>query len=99
MSRPEGRQISDWYDKLVMYGKPNPGKSDRKKNNFESSEGNDFYYGNIYIAITDPMQATNVTKDQFWSKDIFRQVNERYRLGQEVAQGRGYSTWNTQTVQ
>lgn len=93
LSRQKGREIKDEFNNLVQYGKPTHTKRERPKNGLEASEKGDFFWGNIYIPITDPMQAVNTTKNQFYPKTTFMHVNETYQIGQQIAAGQQQSTW------
>ena len=93
--RRDGRMLRDEFNSLVQYGKATHGRKE-VSNGLPDSERNDFYYGNIYIAITDPMQATNVTKNQFYPKSVFTNVNQKWELGQNIQAAQQYSEWKTQ---
>lgn len=93
ISREDGKKIKDEFNNLVQYGKPTHNKKERPKNGLESSEKGDFFIGNIYIPITDPMQAVNTTKNQFYPKSTFTHVNETYKIGQQIAAGQQQSSW------
>lgn len=84
MTRDQGRNIKGLFNNLVQYGKPTHGRREAKKNSFEDSESGDFFYGNVYVYLADPMQAVNVTKDQNYSKETFTNVNEKYTIGQQI---------------
>lgn len=92
LSKDRGALIVDQFNNLVQYGKPTHSKRERPKNGFPDSEKGDFFYGNVYIAITDPMQAVNVTRDQNYTKDTFTNVNEKYIIGQQIADSQQAST-------
>lgn len=93
--RRDGRMLRDEFNSFVQYGKATHGRKE-VSNGLPDSERNDFYYGNIYIAITDPMQATNVTKNQFYPKSVFTNVNQKWELGQNIQAAQQYSEWKTQ---
>lgn len=84
LSRKEGRALKDQFNNYVQYGKASPGKKDQPKNDFESSEAGDFYYGNIYIPIVDPLQATITTTNQYYSKSTFMDSAKQAELGQQM---------------
>jgi hypothetical protein len=91
ISKQNGKQIKDQFNNLVQFGTMSPGKKQVAKNNFESSEKGDFYYGNIYIPIVDPMQATLTTKNQYYSKDTFVDSVKQNELGQQLIQAQQQS--------
>lgn len=84
MTRDRGRNIKGLFNNLVQYGKPTHSRKEAKKNSFEDSESGDFFYGNVYVYLADPMQAVNVTKDQNYPKETFTNVNEKYIIGQQI---------------
>ena len=84
LSRKEGRALKDQFNNYVQYGKATPGKKDQPKNDFENSEAGDFYYGNIYIPIVDPLQATITTTNQYYSKSTFMDSAKQAELGQQL---------------
>ena len=84
MTRDQGRNIKGLFNNLVQYGKPTHSRKEAKKNSFEDSESGDFFYGNVYVYLADPMQAVNVTKDQNYPKETFTNVNEKYIIGQQI---------------
>jgi hypothetical protein len=84
LSRKDGRQLKDQFNNYVQYGKAAPGKKEKQKNGFESSEAGDFYYGNIYIPIVDPLQATITTTSQYYPKSTFMDSSKQVELGQQI---------------
>ena len=95
LTRSEGREIKTQFNNLVQFGDLTPSRKDKQKNNYGSSEGNDFYYGNVYIPITDPMQATITTKDQFYSKTNFMDSVKINELGQQILHNSQNTNWKT----
>lgn len=93
ISKQNGKQIKDQFNNLVQFGTMSPNKKQVAKNNFERSEKGDFYYGNIYIPIVDPMQATLTTKNQYYSKDTFVDSVKQNELGQQLIQAQQQSNW------
>lgn len=93
ISRQDGNKFKDQFNNLVQYGKMSPSKQDKPKNNFGKSERGDFYYGNIYIPIVDPMQATLTTRNQLYSKSSFVDSVKQNELGQQMLQAQQQSNW------
>ena len=93
LSRKDGRQLKDAFNNYVQYGKAVPGKKEKQKNGFETSEANDFYYGNIYIPIVDPLQATITTKNQYYPKSTFIDSSKQAELGQQILAAQQQSNW------
>ena len=93
ISRRDGKMMKDEFNNLVQYGKPTHNRKEKPKNGLETSEKGDFFIGNIYIPINDPMQAVNTTKNQFYPKSTFTHVNEKYKIGQQIAAGQQQSSW------
>lgn len=84
ISKQDGKKIKDQFNNLVQFGTMSPNKKQVAKNNFNDSERGDFYYGNIYIPIIDPMQAAITTKNQYYSKDTFVDSVKQNELGQQL---------------
>lgn len=95
LTRNEGREIKTQFNNLVQFGDLTPSRKDKQKNNYGSSEGNDFYYGNIYIPIVDPMQAVITTKDQYYSKNNFMDSVKINELGQQILHNSQNTNWKT----
>ena len=93
LSRKDGRQLKDQFNNYVQYGKATPGKKEKQKNGFESSEAGDFYYGNVYIPIVDPLQATITTTNQYYPKSTFMDSSKQVELGQQVLAAQQQSNW------
>ena len=93
LSRKDGRQLKDQFNNYVQYGKATPGKKEKQKNGFESSEAGDFYYGNIYIPIVDPLQATITTTSQYYPKSTFMDSSKQVELGQQILAAQQQSNW------
>lgn len=95
LTRREGKLIKTQFNNLVHYGNLTPNRKDKQKNNLGSSEGNDFYYGNVYIPIIDPMQATLTTREQLYPKSMFIDSVKQNELGQQILQAQQQSNWTT----
>lgn len=95
LTRREGKAIKTQFNNLVHYGNLTPNRKDKQKNDLESSEGNDFYYGNVYIPIIDPMQATLTTREQLYPKSMFVNSVKQNELGQQISQAQQQSNWTT----
>lgn len=95
LTRREGKSIKTQFNNLVHYGDLTPNRKDKRKNDLESSEGNDFYYGNVYIPIIDPMQATLTTREQLYPKSMFVNSVKQNELGQQISQAQQQSNWTT----
>lgn len=95
ISRSYGRQIKDLFNNLVQYGEATPSKKAKTKYNFGSSEAGDFYYGNVYVPISDPLQASILTKDQFYEKSTFMDSSKKAALGNQMQQAANNSQWKT----
>lgn len=95
LTRSEGREIKTQFNNLVQFGNFTPSRKDKQKNDYGSSEGNDFYYGNVYIPIVDPMQATITTKDQYYSKSNFMDSVKINELGQQILHNSQNTNWKT----
>ena len=93
LSRKEGKQLKSQFNNYVQFGKAIPGKKEKQKNNFESSEAGDFYYGNIYIPIVDPLQATITTTNQYYPKSTFMDSSKQAELGQQVLAAQQQTNW------
>lgn len=93
--RSYGKQIKDLFNNLVQYGDATPSKKAKTKYNFGSSEAGDFYYGNVYVPISDPLQATLLTKNQNYSKSIFTDSSKKAALGNEIQTAANNSQWKT----
>lgn len=93
LSRKEGKQLKSQFNNYVQFGKAIPGKKEKQKNNFESSEAGDFYYGNIYIPIVDPLQATITTTNQYYPKSTFIDSSKQAELGQQILAAQQQSNW------
>jgi hypothetical protein len=39
--------------------------------------GYDFYKGNVFVAVTDPMLASMIHNNQYWSKDTYRAMTQK----------------------
>jgi hypothetical protein len=39
--------------------------------------GYDFYKGNVFVAVTDPMLASMIHNNQFWSKDVYMAMTQK----------------------
>ena len=94
-SNSEGKMIKKWFNNLVQHGKLNPSKKEKPKNDFEDSERRDFYYGNIYMPIVDPLQANILTKKQLYSKDTFMNASKKSELGNQISNSARNSNWKT----
>lgn len=95
LTRREGKAIKTQFNNLVHYGNLTPNRKDKQKNDLGSSEGNDFYYGNVYIPIIDPMQATLTTREQLYPKSMFIDSVKQNELGQQILQAQQQSNWTT----
>lgn len=95
LTRREGKSIKTQFNNLVHYGNLTPNRKDKQKNDLGSSEGNDFYYGNVYIPIVDPMQATLTTREQLYPKSMFVNSVKQNELGQQISQAQQQSNWTT----
>ena len=95
LTRREGKLIKTQFNNLVHYGSLTPNRKDKQKNDLGSSEGNDFYYGNVYIPIIDPMQATLTTREQLYPKSMFINSVKQNELGQQISQAQQQSNWTT----
>ena len=95
LTRREGKSIKTQFNNLVHYGNLTPNRKDKRKNDLGSSEGNDFYYGNVYIPIIDPMQATLTTREQLYPKSMFINSVKQNELGQQMLQAQQQSNWTT----
>lgn len=93
ISKQDGKKIKDQFNNLVQFGTMSPNKKQVTKNNFNDSERGDFYYGNIYIPIIDPMQAAITTKNQYYSKDTFVDSVKQNELGQQLLHASQQSNW------
>ena len=93
LSRKEGKQLKSQFNNYVQFGKAIPGKKEKQKNNFESSEAGDFYYGNIYIPIIDPLQATITTTNQYYPKSTFMDSSKQAELGQQILAAQRQTNW------
>lgn len=93
LSRKDGKQLKSQFNNYVQFGKAIPGKKEKQKNNFESSEAGDFYYGNIYIPIVDPLQATITTTNQYYPKSTFMDSSKQAELGQQILAAQQQSNW------
>lgn len=93
LSRKDGKQLKHQFNNYVQYGKATPGKKEKQKNGFESSEAGDFYYGNIYIPIVDPLQATITTTNQYYPKSTFMDSSKQAELGQQILSAQQQSNW------
>lgn len=93
LSRKEGKQLKTQFNNYVQFGKAIPGKKEKQKNNFESSEAGDFYYGNIYIPIVDPLQATITTTNQYYPKSTFMDSSKQVELGQQILAAQQQTNW------
>lgn len=93
LSRKEGKQLKSQFNNYVQFGKAIPGKKEKQKNNFESSEAGDFYYGNIYIPIVDPLQATITTTNQYYPKSTFMDSSKQVELGQQILAAQQQTNW------
>ena len=93
LSRKEGKQLKSQFNNYVQFGKAIPGKKEKQKNNFESSEAGDFYYGNVYIPIVDPLQATITTTNQYYPKSTFMDSSKQAELGQQILAAQQQSNW------
>ena len=95
LTRREGKALKTQFNNLVHYGNLTPNRKDKQKNDLGSSEANDFYYGNIYIPIVDPMQATMTTREQLYPKSMFVNSPRQNELGQQILQNQQQSNWTT----
>lgn len=93
LSRKEGKQLKSQFNNYVQFGKAIPGKKEKQKNNFESSEAGDFYYGNVYIPIVDPLQATITTTNQYYPKSTFMDSSKQAELGQQILAAQQQTNW------
>jgi hypothetical protein len=91
LTRREGKAIKTQFNNLVHYGNLTPNRKDKQKNDLGSSEGNDFYYGNVYIPIIDPMQATLTTREQLYPKSMFVNSVKQNELGQQISRAQQQS--------
>ena len=62
-------------------------------NDYGSVSAGDFYYGNIYIPITDPVQGFGTTKDQIRSKSEFMHPAKDWEIAQNVRAAEKTSNW------
>ena len=93
LNRREGKALKTQFNNLVHYGDLTPNRKTKQKNDFGSSEANDFYYGNIYIPIVDPMQATMTTREQLYPKSMFINSPKQNELGQQMLYNQQQSNW------
>ena len=56
--------------------------------------GYDFYKGNVFVAVTDPMLASMIHNNQYWSKDTYRAMTQK---AEAAMRERGCS-WTTVTI-
>lgn len=97
LSREQGRVIKDDYNKLVQYGKLDPTRKETKSHSVSSASSNDFYYGNVYIPITDSTQGFRMSNEQYYPKDTFAQVTEKDYIRQRSQQVQATDPWITST--
>lgn len=93
LDRTEGRALKEDYNKLVQYGKLDANKKTVKIHNVQSAKNNDFYYGNVYIPITDPIQGFMMSNEQYYPKDTFTKVAEKEQLGNLVQSTTANDQW------
>lgn len=97
LSKEQGRVIKDDYNKLVQYGKLDPARRATKSHSVSSARSNDFYYGNVYIPITDATQGFRMSNEQYYPRDTFSQVIEKDILRQNSQQIQASNPWVTST--
>ncbi len=95
LPKNRGKLMTQEFNNLVRFGKPIHTKNEKPKNDLPESSSGDFYHGNLYIAITDPMLAVNTTKDQYVPKSEYMNVNQKYILGNQIQSGAQNSSWTT----
>ena len=95
ISRQEGKEMIDMFNNIVKYGKEYHTKSEKPRTGIDKSGAGDLYRANLYFAITDPMQALNVTKNKYRLKDNFIDPNKKWELGQQLLAARTLSTYKT----
>lgn len=93
LTRPEGREIKNMYETYTQYGKDSVSKKEKPLNDYGSVNAGDFYYGNIYIPITDPIQGFGTTKDQIRSKSEFMHPAKDWEIAQNVRAAEKASNW------
>lgn len=95
LTRPEGKEIKDMYERYTQYGKDSVSKNEKPLNDYGSVAASNFYYGNIYIPITDPIQGFGTTKDQWRSKSEFEHPAQDWEVTQQVRSASQNSNWKT----
>ena len=95
LTRPEGKEIKDMYERYTQYGKDSISKNEKPLNDYGSVGAANFYYGNIYIPITDPIQGFGTTKDQIRLKSEFEHPAKDWEITQQVRAAGQNSTWKT----
>ena len=93
LTRPEGREIKNMYETYTQYGKDSVSKKEKPLNDYGSVNAGNFYYGNIYIPITDPIQGFGTTKDQIRSKSEFMHPAKDWEIAQNVRAAEKASNW------
>lgn len=95
LTRPEGKEIKDMYERYTQYGKDSVSKNEKPLNDYGSVAASNFYYGNIYIPITDPIQGFGTTKDQWRLKSEFEHPAQDWEVAQQVRSASQNSNWKT----
>lgn len=95
LTRPEGKEIKDMYERYTQYGKDSVSKNEKPLNDYGSVAASNFYYGNIYIPITDPIQGFGTTKDQWRLKSEFEHPAQDWEVAQQVRSAAQNSNWKT----
>ena len=95
LTRPEGKEIKDMYERYTQYGKDSVSKNEKPLNDYGSVAASNFYYGNIYIPITDPIQGFGTTKDQWRLKSEFEHPAQDWEVTQQVRSASQNSNWKT----
>lgn len=95
LTRPEGKEIKDMYERYTQYGKDSVSKNEKPLNDYGSVAASNFYYGNIYIPITDPIQGFGTTKDQWRLKSEFEHPAQDWEIAQQVRSASQNSNWKT----
>lgn len=95
LDKSEGKRIKADYNHLVQYGKLDVNKKTPKIHSISSAKSNDFYYGNVYIPITDPTQGFRMSNDQYVPRSTFTNVTEKNYLSGITQQVQAQDPWIT----
>ena len=86
VDKSQGRDMVDWYDNAVQYGKEYPHKGDYQNDHMKDAKAGRFYRGNIFIPIENSIIALSMRMKRTKPADYVENPSEKAELARTTMQ-------------